>query len=382
VLSQRIKLALAQMKASSQTKSLSYDLPNGMRVEYPSTDQGMYISAILTSVFEYDKFIRRMVIGLARRDLRQAMEIFLDFCTSGHISESEIMQIRYSEGKRPLPYHIVTRVLLRQNRRFYDGNESYLKNLFQCNPADPRPDHLLRIALLRWLRDMSRVPGPTAVRGYHPRSDLVRALVPLGHDADVVRRESLYFLKAGCIVAEHQSTEELADEDLVALAPSGFVHIDILTNIDYIAACSEDTWFNDIHAAKRIAERIGSRGAEGHYQRSTTVSNSSEIAGYLKALEAESFRHPEVYLDAETTISLHCLEEIYGVVEAAKEEHGQGRAWQGVNTRYPVGRIFEGTIDSVNKFGVFVELEKGVRGLISQHTLSNMALPGSLKLVK
>jgi hypothetical protein len=36
----------------------------------------------------------------------------------------------------------VAHILFRMNRRFYDGNHSYVKNLFQCDPSDPKPDHL------------------------------------------------------------------------------------------------------------------------------------------------------------------------------------------------------------------------------------------------
>jgi hypothetical protein len=42
------------------------------------------------------------------------------------------------------------RVLLRQNRRFYDRDESHVKNVFQCAPSDARPDHFVRLAILGW----------------------------------------------------------------------------------------------------------------------------------------------------------------------------------------------------------------------------------------
>ena len=58
------------------------------------------------------------------------MEIFLEFCTSGHIKEDQIFKIRRSEGKYTLPLYQVSRVLLRMNRRFYDGDASYIKISF------------------------------------------------------------------------------------------------------------------------------------------------------------------------------------------------------------------------------------------------------------
>jgi hypothetical protein len=77
------------------------------------------------------------------------MEIFLEFCTSGHIDEAEIFKMKRSKGNYALDFHAVARVLLRMNRRYYDGDKSYLKNLFQCDPNDPRPDHLVRHRVLK-----------------------------------------------------------------------------------------------------------------------------------------------------------------------------------------------------------------------------------------
>jgi hypothetical protein len=77
--------------------------------------------------------------GLAGRDVRRALEIFLDFCMSGHIGEDEVYKIRFFEGRYVLPLSIVARVLLRMQRRFYDGDKAYVKNLVQCNNDDALP---------------------------------------------------------------------------------------------------------------------------------------------------------------------------------------------------------------------------------------------------
>lgn len=81
VLKKRILLAFDQMQAKTKSNSLTYYLPNGYKVVYPRTDQSLYLASILKSLFEYDRFIRRIITGLAGRDVRRAMEIFLEFCT-------------------------------------------------------------------------------------------------------------------------------------------------------------------------------------------------------------------------------------------------------------------------------------------------------------
>src|ERR1019366_3680997 len=160
VLQARVHLALKEMEATAQTApKLSYVLTNGMLVSYPASDQAVYLASILRSLYAHDRFVRRIMTGLAGRDVRRALEIFLDFCMSGHIGEDEIYKIRYFEGRYVLPLSVVARVLLRMQRRFYDGDKGYIKNLVQCNIDDALPDHFARVAILHWLERRQMLQG-------------------------------------------------------------------------------------------------------------------------------------------------------------------------------------------------------------------------------
>ena len=95
VLVSRIQLALNHLSKGGP-KTYKFDLPNGFKVEYPSSDQAYYLASIVRSIFEHDHQIRRMIDGLSGRNLRDAFEIFLAFCTSGHITEDHIVRDRKS----------------------------------------------------------------------------------------------------------------------------------------------------------------------------------------------------------------------------------------------------------------------------------------------
>jgi energy-coupling factor transporter ATP-binding protein EcfA2 len=126
ILQSRVQMALKSVAASGN-KMLRYDLPNGMYVEYPSSDQAYYLSSIMRSIFEYGLHVRRLIVGLSGRNMRRALEIFLEFCTSGHIGEDEFLKIRQSQGQYVLPLALVTTVLLRLNQRYYSSSHAYLK---------------------------------------------------------------------------------------------------------------------------------------------------------------------------------------------------------------------------------------------------------------
>lgn len=323
VLAKRVTLALNDLVSRAKEKTIEYTLPNGMRVAYPASDQGMYLSAIVRSLYAHDRFVRQILSGLAGRDIRKALELFLEFCTSGHIGEDQIYKIRSLEGQHTIPFDVVARVLLRMNRRFYDGDKSYVKNLFQCEPTDAFPEHFLRLSVLRWLENRAKDVGPSGATGFHRVGTLVADLVQAGHGLESIRRECRYLLKERCIVAEHQKVDELADEDLVCLSPAGSVHLTLTVVPDYLAACIEDTWLSDRPLAQVIAERIGQGGVQQHYSRRVTRQNAKAMCDYLDASVKEfSLRFVNMKADP-VAVDYVQLGEIQRGLLAPRTTHGR-----------------------------------------------------------
>jgi hypothetical protein len=256
--------------------------------------------------------------GLAGRDVRRALEIFLDFCTSGYIGEDEIYKIRFFDGQYVLPLSVVARVLLRMQRRYYDGNKSHIKNIVQCDIDDPLPDHFVRLSLLHWLEKHQKIQGPAGVIGFHSVETIVRELVQLGHDAKRIKVDLLYLIREGCIVAEHLRTDKVDDNDLLRLTASGLVHLQLMANPDYLAACAEDTWLSDTKLAHQIAARISVRGGASHFSRLTTAKNAIDFIEYLKARASDTVARPEVYLETKVLTELTALREAEAAGAAAE----------------------------------------------------------------
>jgi len=281
VLQKRVLLALQEMQKREPTKLLSFSLKNGLVVQYPSSKLGMFLASIMKSVYEHEAFIRRMISGIAGRDIRRAMEIFLQFCTSGYIDEAEILKIMTSEGQHVLPYYVVSRVLFRMNRRFYDGNASYLKNVFQCSPEDPNPEHFVRVGILDWLWSKRFERGPNGIRGFHRTETLLQDLALRGFDSERVLEEVHYLITGYCIAPEHQRFDRLSPNDLICISPAGYIHLDLVKDLNYLAACAEDLWFVDESIARAVSTRISKRGSLGHFRRTTSLYNARDLVDYL-----------------------------------------------------------------------------------------------------
>jgi predicted RNA-binding protein with RPS1 domain len=356
VLVARIKLALKEMQEKSNQKVLEYQLPNKMRVTFPAEKLAYFLTSILKSLFEHDKYLRWMIVGLAGRDLRRAMEIFLDFCKSGHITESEITKICQAGGNYPIPFHIVSRVLMRMNRRFYNSDNSYVKNVFYSNPDDPKPFHFSRLAILKWLHSKHKKKGPINQPGYHKVSDLKSDLFLIALNDEAVHRELLYLLKAKCIIAEHLRVDQLDNDDLISLAPAGFVHIDLIHTKDYFSAVSEDTYFSDFEVAKSISERISDRKRQ--YSLDFTVANYYSLVDYLQSKIQDDILSPNSFLeciDWKTLISVELQD-----------------PWLGIEKRIHKDSVLLGTVTNIKDFGVFVRLEDNLDGLINKNDLGDL----------
>jgi hypothetical protein len=321
---------------------------------------------MVRSIFEHDHQIRRMLDGLSGRNLRDAFELFQEFCRSGHISENQIVNIRQHKGAYSLPLSVVLSILLRKSFRFYDSDRGHLKNVSDADTKDARPNYFSRLMLLRWLDVKFSEAGPTGLKGYFPLRDMISELVSYGLEATVIQREVEYLAKAKCILTEDFRTDGITPDELIRLAPAGFVHLELLGNAHYWGAIAEDTWFSDDLLAKRVAERIGDINIQ--YSEETTLYNARDVIGYLDEERKKSATLASAVLDRSRFEQLTDLASARVGLEKLQKTLTVG-AWVEVFDKYPVGRIVKGRIVNSEPYGLFVEVHPGVTGLLHSSKL-------------
>lgn len=379
VLVKRVQLALLELTSDSGEK-LHYKLPNGFSVEYPKSEQAFYLLSILKSLFEHDRFARRLIVGLAGRNMRRALEIFLEFCKSGYIGDDQIFKIRQSEGNHTLPFHQVATVILRMNRRFYDGDRSYIKNLFAANTDDATPGFFCRYLILRWLGDRLKSIGPAGLEGYFTKAEIKKAIVPYGLSPESVDREFNYLLAAQCVIAEHLRIDSISDEDLVRLGPAGYVHLDLVGNVNYLAAVAEDTFFDDRMQAERVAQRI--KSVVSHLHLKTAVENATDLVDYLDAVLARTNQPHSSFMHDNLLSSLtgfaFAREALGRVLKTQASD-----PWFQADKELPRGSRHVVVVVNKTQHGYFVEFDSGLVGLVHKnHDSGILASPGDLVSVE
>ncbi|WHS33586.1 type I restriction endonuclease [Brucella sp. NM4] len=347
VLSKRVEMALNQLHSSEKT--YRYELKNGMHVNYDAGDQAKYLSAIVASIFAEDRTVSRLVLGLAGGNLRRAFEIFLEFCNSGHIPESEILKIQRATGTYQIPLYIMLRVLLRQNRRYYDGSKTYLRNLFSTKEAASPRDYFLYLSILEWLRQRSNQRSISRIVGYFPIREIVDFLAVYGFRRDVVTDAITSLARWHCVLTEDFKVDHLKEATLVKISPAGIVHLELLSGVDYWAAVAEDIYFDDYALAERIAGRMAN--AATHYNAVTGWQNAAEAHEYLEAkllqaVQSAAFVHTNDFAD------LVNLSAARTGIAVTAEQIGM-HEWSTAKTDYPTGTVIECKIARIKPFGFF-----------------------------
>ena len=290
VLKKRLGLVLSEARQLGP-KQLSYQAGN-KTIELSVDKLDRFLHAMMGALFEHRQYGRKIIIGMAGWNIRHAFEIFLEFCRSGFISEQDIFARQAAPGEQPgLPHGVVAKVLLRTNLRYYDGNHSFVKNLFQRDPSGPHPCAFLRYWILAWLRSKGPDTGPSGVKGYHRQGELVRDLLAIGADPEAIRTECRYLATAGCILPEHLRPAHIEDRDLISITPAGHVHLELAYHdFYYLAACAEDCWVTDSNLAESVRQRITQQPFYYGLSWKNTLENAAGLCEYLRQDQEASIR--------------------------------------------------------------------------------------------
>lgn len=347
VLYSRLKYANRLIKDKEETENF-YTLENGMKVDYPKNEEIYYIKSILRSLFQ-NRLFKILITGLAGSDVRLGIEIFLDFCKSGHITDTEIFKIRHSKGEHKLPTHIISKVFFRGDRLYYKDDVSRIKNLFNSDPDDKVPNPFTRLKILQWLYNNYKIKGPSGVRGFHTALSIQKDLSAIGFDSINIKSEIENLLRSKLIVSETQDVNSLNLSDLVSISTSGKTHLDLLKNIDYLSACSEDTYYDNKEIAVEIRDNLLNKSGYSHLTLESIVSHAKILVEYLKDYHLRYYENFSEIVDSDYLGLPLNYEEFMSSLDNYKFIHSK------VTLRdFKDGEEVEGTINGLSGIGVFV----------------------------
>ncbi len=252
VVKRRLELAIEYLSSNSD-KVLHYTLPNGFQVTYPSTKLGRYLLSIYISVFNPTRKIRLILESLSGRNIRRALEMFMDILISGYFSESRVLSI--TEGRsREIPEWLIIRVLMRTNYEFFSDTHGYIQNLLAIPPESKTANNFLLLEVLEYLASRRKSTTSYNIEGYLFVNEILSHTSKLGFTKEDTMWALEVCLNRGLIMADHQRSKGINEDDYVKISASGFYHVRFLnTRSEYLGNIAIDTFISDEDIAKRIA---------------------------------------------------------------------------------------------------------------------------------
>jgi predicted RNA-binding protein with RPS1 domain len=161
--------------------------------------------------------------------------------------------------------------------------------------------------------------------------------------------------------------------------------LEILANVNYLAAVAEDTWFYTEDAAQRVANRI--KSLEQQYALDVIIANARDVLSFLSDQRTLRMSSVKAIIEHALFEELTDLSDIKESVNAF-ERSLTSPPWASVKLRFPENAKVTGAVVNSRDFGVFVELEPGITGLVhSSHLPSGFRkmdqfLPGEGLIVE
>ncbi len=346
------------IRITNQTDS-SYVLQNGMKVSVKKMELIEYFRCILLSI-RNNRMISDIFYRLSDRNTRSGIEIFEGFCKSGHISADDILKVRVSD--EDVPTYKFLNALLRKNRRYYNGDESNFINLFYSDYNDDFPDPFVRVDILNWLLQNNKKEGPTKNKGMFPARDIVRDMQLIGHEESIIQREINRLFKKGLIFSE-AVVDSISKDDLIKITITGKLHMNMLNNVIYLAACAENVLFKNTGVMIQISRRLS---YSSYLSKLAMTLTANELVEYLDEYRTDYYSHSDVYLEEAEEKHVYDLGECKNAISKWLDTDSGLKAEFEKIQQYKVGTQVMGTVVKKEHKGMVCLFgEEEIKGFLS-----------------
>lgn len=142
VVKRRLELSL-EFLSRNTPETLEYSLSSGIRITYPNSMLGQFLKSIYLELFDHKHNVSRILQGLAGRDVRRALDMFVSILNSGHLQEEAITSTAKGAGGITIPEYRVLRILMRTEYRFFNDNSGFVANIFHFNETWRQPNNFI-----------------------------------------------------------------------------------------------------------------------------------------------------------------------------------------------------------------------------------------------
>lgn len=282
VVKRRLELSLEYL-AHNSPETLEYQLTSGMRIRYPKSMLGEFLRSIYLELFDRRHNVSRILQGLAGRDIRRALDMFVSILNSGHLREEAITSTAVGAQDFTITEYRILRILMRTEYRFFNNNSGFVSNIFFFDEDWQQPNNFIVPEILFWLSDNRKRRGEIGLEGYFSVGRLADELQKRGYVRDDVCQACCWLLQKNLIEADHMNQTLVDFGDSVKVTAAGFIHVRVLCErLEYLYGVLTVTPVSDGRMAAEISEYLRRENQIGHIGGFNQVRAIELFLDYLK----------------------------------------------------------------------------------------------------
>lgn len=203
-----------------------------------------FLSIVKTSIFEHNKEIVRFVESLCFGNMRQALEWFTLFLTSGCTDVDKMLRIYRRDGNYNVAFHEFVKSIMLGDKKYYREEKSNILNIFDCGNYK-NSSHFTALRVLRFLI-ANRAQHTAEGKGFYEIGSLLSIFEDIFDNKEDLINTLNKLVTRQLVEINTKSTESIKGASHVRVTSAGWYYIKYLINeFSYLDLVLQDTPFNE-----------------------------------------------------------------------------------------------------------------------------------------
>jgi hypothetical protein len=247
----RIKFALEILETS--TGLSDYVLRSGISIDKVAIAD--FLRIIETSIFQQNQNIARFIEALCFGNMREALDMFTMFMTSGATDVDKMLSMYRKSGAYFVAFHEFVKSIMLGERQYYKDQASAVMNLFDCG-ADRNSSHFTCLRIIRVL-SLRRGGWNKEGQGFVDITQLISMFEDVFDNREDVLRSLNRLVAKQLVEANTKSTESIYGASHVRVTSAGWYFSRFLVRaFPYLDLVLQDTPISDPNVADLLLRDI------------------------------------------------------------------------------------------------------------------------------
>jgi hypothetical protein len=282
------------------------------------------LTIVSNSLFSYNRNIIRFIEAICFGNMRSALEMFINFITSGATDVDKMLNIYRRDGQYYVGFHEFVKSVMLAARKYYKEEQSPILNVFDCG-AYKNSSHFTALRILNLLLSY-RSQASREGQGYIEITSLLSAFEDTFDNIEDFIVTLNRLLQKQLLEVNTRSTESIAGASHVRVTSAGWYYSRYLVrSFCYLDLVLQDTPLNNSHVAEDLkqsvylVDNLYDREADKLERVEARFERVEKFLDYLKDEE----NHERTDLHLNTTTGVFNIP----IVDPIREQYQTEREW-------------------------------------------------------